>query len=149
MKNSWLPTYQSLTLVCRLIPYHKKVDHISQMTTCAGKNAKQKIFAHFASSQVKMVNRLLIQFAFYTQIQSRTLVYTHQHRKLTLIYKEIQILHPNLALHIHKPRLIWNSSTPFQWIHFLLCLCKLATVTVIEYHTRCRIIVMHKQGHIL
>jgi len=48
------------TLVCRLIPYHRKVDHISLLTTCAGKNAKQKIFAHFASSQVKMVNRMPI-----------------------------------------------------------------------------------------
>jgi hypothetical protein len=84
VKNSWLPTLQSLTLVCRLIPYHRKVDHISQVSTGASKNAKQKIFAHFASSQVKMVNRMLIQFAFYTQIQSPTLVYTHQQRKLIL-----------------------------------------------------------------
>lgn len=68
---------------------------------------------------------------------------------LYLIYKEIQILHPNLALHIHKSRLIWNACTPSQWIHFLLCLCKLATATVIEYHIRCRIIVMQKQGHVL
>jgi hypothetical protein len=82
--EKFMPTYQSLTLVCTLIPYHRKVEHMSLLTTCAGKNAKQKIFAHFASSQVKMVNRMLIQFAFYTQIQSPTLVYTHQHRKCIL-----------------------------------------------------------------
>jgi hypothetical protein len=48
-------------------------------------NCKAKNICPFCElTEVKMVNRILIQFTFYTQIQSPILVKAYKHRKLIL-----------------------------------------------------------------